>query len=129
MLVCSEYPRTTLHPRALACERTSILNSFHHVSRVSGSSKFVIRSRSFTDLELTVPPEKLYKQMLKPVNSDLKTGNIRRKEKRGDGQAPLPMCCTKPGGNLETVRKGYSNISKLSWFITGGWRSSVGGRT
>jgi hypothetical protein len=56
ILVFSEYPRTTLQPRARACDHTSILISVHHASRVSGSSKFVILSSNLTDLELTVPP-------------------------------------------------------------------------
>ena len=56
MVVVSMYPRTTLHPKDLVCERISILNSFHQVSRVSGSSGFGTRSKSLTDLAATVAP-------------------------------------------------------------------------
>lgn len=57
MLVVSEYPRTALQFKLLACDLISILSSDHQVSRDSGSSTFVIRSRSFTDLALTAPPK------------------------------------------------------------------------
>lgn len=56
MVVTSVYPRITLQLSALACDRTSIRNSFHQESLVSGSSGFGTRSRSFTDLEHTVAP-------------------------------------------------------------------------
>lgn len=56
MVVTSVYPSMTLQFNALACDRTSIRNSFHQKSRVSGSSGFGTRSSSLTDLEHTVAP-------------------------------------------------------------------------
>lgn len=56
MLVNSVYPKMTLHPKALACDRTSIRSSFHHESRVSGSSGFGTRSSNFTDRAQTAVP-------------------------------------------------------------------------
>jgi hypothetical protein len=70
MDVNSEYPSTTLHPKARACERISIRISFHHESRVSGSSGFGTRSSSLTDRAATVAPKKTtqYKFAELPLN-------------------------------------------------------------
>lgn len=76
----SEYPNTTLHPSALACDRISIRISFHHVSRLSGSSGFGTRSSNLTERAATVAPK----------------------------------WSINPAGNLLTVKKGYSSISKFS---------------
>lgn len=56
MLVISVYPKTTLQPRARACERISIRSSVHQKSLVSGSSGFGTRSKSLTDRAQTVEP-------------------------------------------------------------------------
>lgn len=56
IVVTSVYPSMTLQFKALACDRTSMRNSFHQESLVSGSSGFGTRSSSFTDLEHTVAP-------------------------------------------------------------------------
>lgn len=56
MLVLSMYPKTTLHPRARACDRISIRSSVHQKSRVSGSSGFGTLSSNFTDRAHTVEP-------------------------------------------------------------------------
>lgn len=56
MLVVSEYPKTALQFKARAWDRISNLNSDHHESLDSGSSKFVILSNNFTDRALTAPP-------------------------------------------------------------------------
>lgn len=56
MLVISVYPKTTLQPKARACDRISIRNSVHQKSLVSGSSGFGTRSNNFTDRAQTVEP-------------------------------------------------------------------------
>lgn len=56
ILVISVYPKTTLQPRARACDRISIRNSVHQKSLVSGSSGFGTRSNSLTERAHTVDP-------------------------------------------------------------------------
>lgn len=57
IVVISEYPTIALHDIARMWLRTSILSSVHQASLLSGSSWLVTRSKSFTERDVTVPPE------------------------------------------------------------------------
>lgn len=130
IVVNSSYPRTTLHARARACERISILSCVHQLSRVSNSSGVWVRSSSFTDRALTVPPVSSNYFILSLINK-IPSCNIcmifvmiHFYDNSSFGNyyhCSLPRCRMNPVGKFFMVRKGYSRRSKESCVIIGRW--------
>ena len=102
MAVSSVYPTMTLQPRQRAWPRTSCRISCHQLSRVTPPSSSSHSSSSFTDRQLTRPPDhgmggRFYERFGLGFggNSETKVPNV-------------PMRWRNPGGNVLSVMKGYS---------------------